>query len=399
MRRVLILLSALALAGVLLPASAASPDQGTLSDPSATLAWTGRTWTTSDVPLPDRFDLTIDLPAGYWDTHDGGVEVAIRWFSEYNVFDLYVLNASGATVASATGFPTSAEALIMREPANGLYHVVVIPTAVAIDSNYDGIAQVELDTTRTDPLKPDLVALAPAEFKIAAGALSFTPVEYQDTGGCYPDELAENPSLTRCLRFDSAVANLGHGPFELRLDAASAATDPVVWQDVYAADGTRTTTDAGTYTWHATHGHVHYQNFAEYRLHAVNTDGTPGAEILRSRKADFCMIDTRLLWFGLPGNGPRNHHFPQCNLPGGDAAGPTEMRQGIDVGWADVYTWDLPGQYLDISNLDDGVYAVVVEVDPSAVLRQLTRDNDSAFTRIRIAGMTVAECVAPPPGC
>ncbi|HVL89784.1 MAG TPA: lysyl oxidase family protein [Actinomycetota bacterium] len=401
MRRLLILLSALAIAGVFVPATAADPASGTLSDPSATVAWTGTHWRTDDAPIPDQFDLTIDLPAGYWDANDGGVEVAIRWVSEYNVFDLYVLDAGGATVASSTGFPTSAHSLIMREPANGLYHVVVVPAGVQVDEErpYEGIAQVELDTTRTGPLVPDLVALPPAEFKIAAGTLSFMPVEYQETGGCYPDEMAENPSLTRCLRFDAGVANLGHGPFELRLDTTTMAGEPVVWQDIYAADGSRTTIGAGTYTWHATHAHVHYQNFVEYRLHRVGEDGTPGEEVVGSRKADFCMIDTRLIWFGEYGNGPRNHHFPQCNIPGGDGAGPTEMRQGIDVGWADIYTWDLPGQYIDISNVPDGIYAVVLEADPSGVLSQLTRTNDISWTRIRIAGLSVTECTAPPPGC
>lgn len=397
LKRVFVFLAALSLGGVAGPV-AAHPESAALSDPAQTVAWSGG-WTTSDAPIPDRFDLTIDLPSGYWDAHNGGVEVAIRWGSEYNVYDLYVLAADGSTVASATGFPTSAEALIMREPANGLYHVVVVPTAVSVDSDFDGIAQVELDTTKTGPLVPDLVPLPPAEFKIAAGVLSFAPVEYQETNGCYPDELAENPALTKCLRFDSAVANYGDGPFELRLDLSTLASDPVVWQDVYAADGTRTTSDAGEYTWHATHGHVHYRNFAEYRLHAVNPDGAPGAEVTRSRKADFCMIDTRLIWFGLPGNGPRNHHFPQCNVPGTDKAGPTEMRQGIDVGWADVYTWDLPGQYLDVSSVPDGVYAVVVEVNPAGALRELDTGNDTAFTRIRIDGLSVAECVVAPPGC
>jgi hypothetical protein len=30
------------------------------------------------------------------------------------------------------------------------------------------------------------------------------------------------------------------------------------------------------------------------------------------------------------------------------------MRQGIDVGWADVYTFDLPGQFIDISGVAPG---------------------------------------------
>ncbi|MGH2830983.1 MAG: hypothetical protein ACRDJM_10920, partial [Actinomycetota bacterium] len=111
-----------------LPAVAAEPAAGTLSSAAQTVRWDGPFYTTTDAPVPDTFDLTIALPAGYWATHDGGVEVAIRWISEYNVFDLFVFAGDWTSIASATGFPTSAESLILREPANGLYHVVVVPT-------------------------------------------------------------------------------------------------------------------------------------------------------------------------------------------------------------------------------------------------------------------------------
>lgn len=390
----------LALAAAALPAHAATPASGLLSSDAETVSWTGRTWTTSDVPEPDTFELTIALPAGYWAANDGGVEVAIRWESEYNVLDLYVIDESGTTVASATGFPTSAESLILREPANGSYRVVVVPTGIQEDTGYDGIAEVELDTTRTGPLLPDLVALAPAGLRIAAGAYSLAKVdEHSELGGCYPDEVADDPALTRCLRFDAGVANLGHGPFELRLDLATAAA-PVVYQDVYDAAGERTTTAAGSYTFHATHGHVHYEGFASYALHHVGSGGTLGGVVVASRKADFCMIDTRLLWFGVRGNGPRNHHFPQCNVPSGDGAGPSEMRQGIDVGWADVYTWDLPGQFIDVSAVDDGVYAVAIRVNPDGLLRELDPSgNNLSYTRIRIAGTAVSVCPPLPDAC
>jgi hypothetical protein len=142
---------------------------------------------------------------------------------------------------------------------------------------------------------------------------------------------------------------------------------------------------------------MHYQNFATYTLYKWENNAL-GDMVSSSRKADFCMIDTRLLWFGAPkGNGPRNHHFPNCNVPGSEGnSAPTVMRQGIDVGWADVYTFDLPGQYIDISSLEPGDYAVVVKVNPEidgypdGILQELSKSNNTATSVIHIdaAGVT-----------
>jgi lysyl oxidase len=388
MRKPLLILVALALAVPIAPASATDT---TLDNPGETIAWPGRAYTTTDAPVPDTFDLDIQLPADYWTSHDGGVEVAVRWRSEYNLFDLYVLNLENQVLASATGFPTSAQSLILPHPANGLYHVVVVPQ-IQVDDAYSGIAQVELKPAATGGLLPDLVALPPDNFKIASGAYSFLPVQNDDMS-CYPEEQVEQ-AVTRCLRFDTAVANLGDGPFELRLDISTVESEhPDVFQDLYDRDGNAVAGDstfAGQYTFHKTHGHIHYQNFATYGLYTL-VGGQPGTEVKASRKADFCMIDTRLLRFGLLGNGARNHHFPNCNIPATEGGGPTTMRQGIDVGWADVYTWDLPGQYIDISTLPAGDYAVVIHVNPVLILQELSTANDVSFTPVHIDASGVTE--------
>jgi hypothetical protein len=390
MRKLVLGLAALALAVPMAPAAAG--DVPALHNETETVSWPGRAYTTADVPVPDTFDFEIALPDGYWTTHEGGVEVAVRWESEYNTFDLYVLNVDNLVVASATGFPTSAESLILSKPPNGLYRVVVVPQ-IQVDDAYEGIAQVELKTLDQGGLKPDLVPLQPDNFQINSRTYSFTPID-NPLGSCYPEEQIEL-GVTRCLRFDSAVANFGKGPFELSLDIATLGSeDQDVFQDIYDRDGLLTSHEyAGGYTFHATHGHIHYQNFATYTLYRWENNAL-GEIVGTSRKADFCMIDTRLLWFGEPrGNGPRNHHFPNCNVPGSEAgAEATVMRQGIDVGWADVYTFDLPGQFIDISDPDevpDGDYAVVVEVNPDEILTEISTTNNVGVTPIHIEGNMV----------
>lgn len=398
MRKLLPILAALALAFPVVPANADDPPA--LRNETETISWPGRPYTTTDAPVPDTFDFEIDLPSDYWTTHDGGVEVAVRWESEYNLFDLYVLNLEDQVLASATGFPTSAQSLILDKPANGLYHVVVVPQ-IQVDDAYEGMAQVELKPAAAGGLVPDLVPLDPSKIQINSRTYSFTPND-NPLGSCYPDEQIDY-RVTRCLRFDSAVANFGKGPFELRLDLQTFGTEnQEVIQDIYDRNGNPVAGESqsvGEYTFHPTHGHMHYQNFASYSLYKWTGNGL-GELVGTSRKADFCMIDTRLLWFGEPrGNGPRNHHFPNCNVPGTESGSDaTVMRQGIDVGWADVYTFDLPGQFIDISDetlVPDGNYVIVVRVNPPDAehpdghLLEETTSNNTASTIINIQGNVV----------
>lgn len=387
MRRRLAAAAILALA-VGMPARGATPSSGTLSDPGQTVSWTGQSYTTSDAPIPDGFELTVDLPAGYWLDHDGGVEVAIAWESEYNLFDLVVIGTSDVVVASSTGFPSSAQSVIIPKPSNGTYQVVVVPTAIQIDSGYQGIAQVELAPPSPDPpvdRLPDLVPLPPSEFHVARGTYSFMPGE-QEGSSCYVDErLGEETPPEECLRFDAGIANLGTGPFELLFDLTTlAGEDRSVSQEIWRSDGTTSTSPAGAYTVHPTHAHVHYQNFATYSLHTVTDQGTPGPLVVASRKSDFCMIDTRLVLFGEPGNQERRHGFPQCDIPALGSLEPTTMRQGISVGWADVYTWDLPGQFIDIGDVPDGTYAVVITANPAGAITESSEENNASFALVEL---------------
>ena len=93
-----------------------------------------------------------------------------------------------------------------------------------------------------------------------------------------------------------------------------------------------------------------------------------------------------------------------------DNQGNVWMDQGIERGWADNYTWDLPGQYIDITNVPDGFYYVGITANPQNLLVQgftnpatgrFTVSNSlqlSSFTEIQIDnGGTAVTCVNPSP--
>jgi len=77
---------------------------------------------------------------------------------------------------------------------------------------------------------------------------------------------------------------------------------------------------------------------------------------------------------------------------------------GISRGWGDVYTWDLPGQFIDITGVPDGVYDVVSIANPSCLLAESAPGMEMAVTRIVLHGSNPVKVLGsfgpyPMPGC
>ncbi|WP_441247752.1 TIM-barrel domain-containing protein [Kitasatospora sp. McL0602] len=142
-------------------AHAATPSAGTLSlTGNRSLTWQGQTYAAGSVADPahcptqandpqgltcDHFDLTVDVPADYWqDNPDGGVPVSINWPDPSNDFDLYIYDSTGHEVAESAG-STDPEATVIPN-ASGTYHVLVVPYAVT-NSGYTATAQIPETST------------------------------------------------------------------------------------------------------------------------------------------------------------------------------------------------------------------------------------------------------------
>ena len=50
--------------------------------------------------------------------------------------------------------------------------------------------------------------------------------------------------------------------------------------------------------------------------------------------------------------------------------------QGITGGWADVYDWYLPDQYVEVTNVADGYDILETSVDPDATLLEADETNN-----------------------
>lgn len=384
-----------------IPASTAPPR---ISPSSGVLTWKGATLdgAVADPSLctPDACDtytFTVEKPRGYWTERWGGVEISIRWPSEYDDFDLYVYRGSDLYTRSVGSF-SEAEGVLLHRPRAATYRVVVVPVSVS-ESSYRGLLQWEL-RPKPEGRKlrfPNLVTLRPHGFRIVAPVFYATgeTVPYgEGTFSCYFDEVAENPGLERCLRFSNGIANVGAGRLTLRMNLSDAGSERTMYQVVRRRDGTAIMRDAGTYEIHPTHAHFHYEGFADYRLYSVDpVTGERTDSVSRGRKSGFCLIDVRLVWWAKIGNERRHFSFPDCDIPkGGDGT----YLMGMSKGWADIYTWDLPDQYLDITGVPDGIYEVASEADIAGALRETDEVDNARSVFVKITGDEVK--VVPPPG-
>ena len=63
--------------------------------------------------------------------------------------------------------------------------------------------------------------------------------------------------------------------------------------------------------------------------------------------------------------------------------------QRISSGWGDIYTWDTPDQYIDITKVPAGVYDIVTIGNPSGKLDLAGNSRPCATTRIKLTATSV----------
>jgi len=380
----------------------------------------------SDVPLAgappecatvpcDHVKLRIDLPQHTFahPQREGGVQVALRWFGnpgphqlppgvpgccgEFDTLHLFVYKA-GVLRAQSAGIIAVSQSALLEAPENGLYDVWIAydPSYnVAPVVEYEALAEVEL-SPRVAPLRPLLPDL---EFRgterITFATPSFPIFEPDPPPGssCFQSETDED-GAHNCLRFDQVIANVGPGPLELGFDAPN--DEPVengdefpVRQRIFASDGSVSDRPAGTVELHGIHGHFHYSSFATSELWRSNRRGDRlGSAPLRgAQKVSFCIADIRIDAWGKKGDGPRTYYAPDCLFPASTDGTIDHFLQGLENGWADVYDWYIPDQYIEVSGVPDGYYLLRFCADPDDSIRESDESNNCLTNHILLSGM------------
>ena len=199
----------------------------------------------------------------------------------------------------------------------------------------------------------------------------------------------------RRLRFTSSIVNIGDGPFETRASRRSVRQPSMtVKQRIYDTSGDYrvvATKAIATYSGDG-HDHWHVQRVAGYTFHDV----TAGLTVARGSKVGFCFFDTRPYRLTLPhAPGSRRYSQSGCGTQRSYA-----LRNGISVGWADRYGWNLRYQAIDVTGLPAGDYFLKVAADPGGLFVERTPANNCNWTRIRLpaTGSRVA-ILGWGPGC
>ena len=333
-------------------------------------------------------------------------------------FNVYVYDPSGSQVASADGIGADGQAVVVHPSASGDYTVAVTAT-YAFDTNaaYAGEARIMSGPTWSAsscrrspcPILPALRAMPPTDFHVsglppvASTPLGFPlPVGAATPTSCYLEETART-GASRCLRFTSEVDNVGNGVLQLRVPwLVVSGGQPKsgflpgqceAEQMVFSTDGSVRTRAAGPCKFHPQHAHFHYRDFVSFSLHAVGPRPGLGATVGKSLKESFCLADDGYFGFRTASpNGPRNYvGQPDCNLPSIAGAGSDAwITMGVSPGWGDIYTWDTPDQFIDITQTPPGVYDVVARANPSGRLLLAGVPRPCGATRIRLTATDVS---------
>lgn len=174
------------------------------------------------------------------------------------------------------------------------------------------------------------------------------------------------------LRLSNGTANIGPGA--LHLYGVTPGNDDGtqdVRQRVYREDDSFFERVAGSFVYHPEHNHIHFEEWAQYRLRSVvGIDGV-GEVVASGSKTSFCILDLGVYDRSLP-----NYR------PGGFYRSCSSTTQGLSVGWIDVYSKSLPGQNIDITDVPDGHYWLESEVDPNNNVLEANEDNN--ITRVLV---------------
>lgn len=169
------------------------------------------------------------------------------------------------------------------------------------------------------------------------------------------------------LRLSNGTANIGDGPLYLYGGQDNGDGTQDVHQRIFADDGSFTDRLAGTFTFHPTHGHIHYNDWSEYRIREITAGGGVGPILAKGVKTSFCIIDLGVYDSSLPGF-----------VPGGFFRSCGTQIQGLSVGWIDVYSSFLTGQAINITNIPDGQYWLESMVDPRDTVLEKDETNNTA---------------------
>jgi hypothetical protein len=197
------------------------------------------------------------------------------------------------------------------------------------------------------------------------------------------DELYDNQIVTnivpgrRHIRLSTGTPNGGAGKLYVYGGADLGNGKQQVIQRIYRSDGTSWERNAGQFVYHPTHNHIHVEAWCQYRIREILPGDGVGDVIAEGEKTSFCIIDLSVYNSSLPGFPPFGQ-FNSCN----------STTQGLSVGWMDIYSKNLDGQWIDITDVPNGQYWLEAEVDPEGNFLESDESNNANRIKVTIGDGT-----------
>jgi hypothetical protein len=185
------------------------------------------------------------------------------------------------------------------------------------------------------------------------------------------------------LGFTSSFDNVGAGPLIIDAHRESASDPMVADQTIDQDDGTTTTVPhVGElqYVYSSDHQHWHYLGFDHYQLRRA----TDNKFVAPDRKTGFCVGDRYATHPGKSEPGKP----PEPALGGDCGSGDTtilSLREGISVGYGDIYYATIEGQFVDITGVKAGRYYLVHHVNANQKLRESDYSNNYSSALLDIS--------------
>ena len=327
------------------------------------------------------------------------LRVAIDTPSRESSFTIEVLDPSGAVAGTATNSNRFNIEVFVAAAKAGLWTVRVIPRDAAYAS-FRLRAKSEASVAKPRKkvmLLPNLQATPPYEFGFVAPANPLNGLYPPDTVnppldvlGTHPASCAVDESVEygaqRCLRLTTGPRNAGAGPMDLAYvpieHGLGLLNEGPVTQYVHWSDGSITTRPAGTFLFHKTHAHYHFQDILDYAIYRVKGHALVPAG--HGTKAGFSPADQ--LFADWSTFSQEEGQFVEGASTARSVGASTF---GLSVGWGDVYRWQRPGQYVEFAGNPDGFYVVRSVVDIKNHVLESNENDNAGYAYVQITGESV----------
>lgn len=176
----------------------------------------------------------------------------------------------------------------------------------------------------------------------------------------------------KLLRFSSTIVNVGDGPVEVHGQRPDTGTSTMTTvQRIFdeAGEHRDVPTDAVMYFGGDGHNHWHVRDLETFELKRLDK----GSKVGTGAKHGFCFSDNYLY------GSEQDPYYTGCGQ-----SDDLSVIMGLSVGWGDLYRYNLPDQYIDITGLGRGRYRLEGTADADNWFQEVDESNNSTWVDIRI---------------